>query len=240
MREMRATLQNQQTKMNAMQLTIAQQRNTIAQLKSGKTPSSTITTTAMAKQQRRKDAAGTPKRTPTEGAAPTTAPKAFQFTAAISPPKSREEKVAAEKKAEDHVNEDEEVLSASDSEDEDGDDENATAGTSTSSAAMAKATETAAAKQPLGYAGLNNRIRQLTNITNYWGKNLENLEQRLLNKITQVMQQQQQQLQQQQQQFQQQLQQQIEQQLNPEKLQTLVDAAVQRYCNAATSPPSSP
>ncbi|XP_077560815.1 cytoglobin-2-like [Haemaphysalis longicornis] len=52
--------------------------------------------------------------------------------------------------------------------------------------------------------------------------------------------QQQQQLQQQMQQQFQQFQQQIQEQISPERLQALVDTAVQRYCNASESPLPSP
>lgn len=225
-----------------MQLTIAQQRNTIAQLKSGKASGSM---TATSTQQHATGVMGTPKRTPTDAATLTTKPRAFLLTATTTPPKCSEEKVAVEKMAEEHA--DEEVLSASDSGSDAEEEENAIAETPKSSATMAKNTEIMATKQPLGYAGLNNRIRQLHNITSHWGKNFESLEQRLLNKITQTMQQQQQQMQQQMQQFQQQIQQQqqqmqqqIEQQLNPERLQTLIEAVMQRYCNVTATPPSSP
>lgn len=238
MKEMRDTLQSQQAKMTAMQLTIAQQRNTIAQLKAGK-PLSTITTTTVSAEQQRNGAQGSPQRTPINYSASTTIPKTFQFSAKASPPKTREEIVAAARKNEEHVNEDEEISSASDSEDEDDELDSVSVKTSASSTATTKTGAKAAAKQPLGYAGLNKRIRQLTTITSRWGKNLENLEQRLLNKITQSMQQQQQQLQQQIQLHMQQQQQQHIEQLSPERLQPLVEAAVQRYCNAGASPPSS-
>lgn len=44
-----------------------------------------------------------------------------------------------------------------------------------SSASMQTASET---KTP-GYAGLNNRCRQLSNVMNHWGKNLEGMERRI-------------------------------------------------------------
>lgn len=243
MKEMRAAMQRQQAKINTMQLTINQQRNTITQLKAGKSPGPAVATTAAVQQQQKKPAMAVVTRDSTSGAPspqPTTS-RAFQFTATVSSSKKKETEREDRRKVEDQEEDDEEVFSASDDDGEDGDGGDAAARTSTSSAAMAKtAVDAAAAKQPLGYAGLNNRIRQLTNITNYWGKNLENLEHRLLNKITQVMQQQQQQLQQQMQQQFQQFQQQIQQQISPERLQALVDTAVQRYCNASESPLPSP
>lgn len=235
MKQMRETLQSQQARMTAMQLTIAQQRNTIAQLKAGK-PLGTINITKTSTERQRNDTPET-----LNGATPsnnimTTIPRTFQFSAKATSPKSREAIVAAARGLEEQANEDEEITSASDSEDEDDDLDSVSVRTTTSSTTAGRRAAQPEGKQPLGYAGLNKRIRQLTTITSRWGKNLENLEQRLLNKITQTMQQQQQQSQQQ---NQLQIQQLVEQQLCPERLQPLVDAAVQRYCNVAASPPSS-
>ncbi|KAH9364070.1 hypothetical protein HPB48_016033 [Haemaphysalis longicornis] len=104
------------------------------------------------------------------------------------------------------------------------------------SSASAKAT--GAAKTP-GYAGLSNRCRRLENQMNRWGKDLENMEKRLTNRIDRALNQMMQQVNQAVGQMTQ-LQQQLQQQFSPENMKTLEMNAIQEHFDNGASQQHSP
>lgn len=104
------------------------------------------------------------------------------------------------------------------------------------SSASAKAT--GAAKTP-GYAGLSNRCRRLENQMNRWGKDLENMEKRLTNRIDRALNQMMQQVNQAVGQMTQ-LQQQLQQQFSPENMKTLEMNAIQEHFDNGASQQLSP
>lgn len=104
------------------------------------------------------------------------------------------------------------------------------------SSASAKAT--GAAKTP-GYAGLSNRCRRLENQMNRWGKDLENMEKRLTNRIDRALNQMMQQVNQAVGQMTQ-LQQQLQQQFSPENMKTLKMNAIQEHFDNGASQQHSP
>ncbi|KAH7963721.1 hypothetical protein HPB52_022459 [Rhipicephalus sanguineus] len=207
---MEKAMEELQTAMAAMQLTIIQQRGVIDQQRDAirrlqeRGTGIEANNNKMATDAEEEDR-GIPTSNMGSTAINTTTPKIFQLTAKTRTP-PRASIVAAARGLEEHHEEELESVSENDEEEED-----------TASAISAAATNNGDRTKPLGYVGLSKKIDRISRIIKKWGKVLEGREQRTLTKCTQVVQQQQAQL------IQLQTEQALERALSPEKLQPLLD-----------------